>query len=123
MYAVIYMSCIDWCIMKRIHFPDDPCKTSIWQITTNEQHSLYSNPKLTAWRQISRAGRGIDHWLHDVTFTHRMLVKAVGQKHRKVARLQMALDLTIDPPKEKMELMSPRSQQDVLNTIDTPVSN
>ncbi|KAJ6624948.1 Leo1-like protein-domain-containing protein [Mycena sp. CBHHK59/15] len=37
--------------------------------------------------------------------THRMLVRAVGQKHNKVARLRMAPDPTTDPEREKMELM------------------
>jgi len=37
--------------------------------------------------------------------THRMLVRAVGQKHNKVARLRMAPDPTVDPEREKMELM------------------
>ncbi|KAJ7493438.1 RNA polymerase II-associated protein [Mycena galericulata] len=37
--------------------------------------------------------------------THRMLVRAVGQKHNKVARLRMAPDPTMDPEREKMELV------------------
>ncbi|KAF7370858.1 hypothetical protein MSAN_00719500 [Mycena sanguinolenta] len=37
--------------------------------------------------------------------THRMLVRAVGQKHNKVARLRMAPDPTIDLDREKAELM------------------
>jgi RNA polymerase-associated protein LEO1 len=37
--------------------------------------------------------------------THRMLVRAVGQKHNKIARLRMAPDPTMDPEREKMELM------------------
>jgi RNA polymerase-associated protein LEO1 len=37
--------------------------------------------------------------------THRMLVRAVGQKHHKVARLRMAPDPVIDPEREKLELM------------------
>ncbi|RDB23861.1 RNA polymerase-associated protein LEO1 [Hypsizygus marmoreus] len=37
--------------------------------------------------------------------THRMLVRAVGQKHNKVARLRMAPDPTMDPEREKLELM------------------
>lgn len=37
--------------------------------------------------------------------THRMLVRAVGQKHNKVARLRMAPDPTFDPEREKMELI------------------
>ncbi|KAI6044248.1 Leo1-like protein-domain-containing protein [Pisolithus marmoratus] len=37
--------------------------------------------------------------------THRMLVRAVGQKHNKIARLRMAPDPTRDPEREKMELM------------------
>ena len=37
--------------------------------------------------------------------THRMLVRAVGQKHNKVARLRMAPEPTVDPEREKMELM------------------
>ncbi|KAG2011694.1 RNA polymerase-associated protein LEO1 [Coprinopsis cinerea AmutBmut pab1-1] len=37
--------------------------------------------------------------------THRMLVRAVGQKHNKVARLKMADDPTMDPEREKMELV------------------
>ncbi|TDL23684.1 Leo1-domain-containing protein [Rickenella mellea] len=36
--------------------------------------------------------------------THRMLVRAVGQKHNKVARLRMAPDPTRDPERERMEL-------------------
>ncbi|KAH7929117.1 Leo1-domain-containing protein [Leucogyrophana mollusca] len=37
--------------------------------------------------------------------THRMLVRAVGQKHNKVARLRMVADPTMDPEREKMELI------------------
>jgi len=37
--------------------------------------------------------------------THRMLVRAVGQKHNKVARLRMAPDPKMDPEREKLELM------------------
>ena len=37
--------------------------------------------------------------------THRMLVRAVGQKHNKVARLRMAPDPTMDPEREVAELM------------------
>ncbi|KAF8636385.1 hypothetical protein AX17_003567 [Amanita inopinata Kibby_2008] len=37
--------------------------------------------------------------------THRMLVRAVGQKHSKVARLRMAPDPSMDPEREKLELM------------------
>lgn len=37
--------------------------------------------------------------------THRMLVRAVGQKHNKVARLRMAPDPVMDPEREKLELM------------------
>ncbi|KII85836.1 hypothetical protein PLICRDRAFT_31416 [Plicaturopsis crispa FD-325 SS-3] len=37
--------------------------------------------------------------------THRMLVRAVGQKHNKVARLRMAPDPTVDPEREVQELM------------------
>ncbi|KAL4063172.1 Leo1-like protein-domain-containing protein [Scleroderma yunnanense] len=37
--------------------------------------------------------------------THRMLVRAVGQKHNKIARLRMAPDPTTDPEREKLELI------------------
>ncbi|KAH7890708.1 Leo1-like protein-domain-containing protein [Phlebopus sp. FC_14] len=37
--------------------------------------------------------------------THRMLVRAVGQKHNKIARLRMAPDPTMDPEREKQELI------------------
>ncbi|KAJ3821926.1 RNA polymerase II-associated protein [Lentinula raphanica] len=37
--------------------------------------------------------------------THRMLVRAVGQKHNKVARLRLVADPVVDPEKEKAELM------------------
>lgn len=37
--------------------------------------------------------------------THRMLVRAVGQKHSKVARLRMAPDPTMDPEREKQEML------------------
>ncbi|EMD38917.1 hypothetical protein CERSUDRAFT_112625 [Gelatoporia subvermispora B] len=43
--------------------------------------------------------------------THRMLVRAVGQKHHKVARLRMAPDPTTDPEREKMELMKLASRK------------
>ncbi|KAF5362420.1 hypothetical protein D9756_002435 [Leucocoprinus leucothites] len=36
--------------------------------------------------------------------THRMLVRAVGQKHSKVARLRMAPDPTMDPERDLKEL-------------------
>jgi RNA polymerase-associated protein LEO1 len=42
--------------------------------------------------------------------THRMLVRAVGQKHNKVARLRMAPDPIQDPEREKMELMKQSSK-------------
>ena len=42
--------------------------------------------------------------------THRMLVRAVGQKHSKVARLRMAPDPTQDPEREKLELMKQSSK-------------
>ena len=37
--------------------------------------------------------------------THRMLVRAVGQKHSKIARLRMAPEPTMDPEREKQELL------------------
>ncbi|PSS31027.1 hypothetical protein PHLCEN_2v2440 [Hermanssonia centrifuga] len=43
--------------------------------------------------------------------THRMLVRAVGQKHSKVARLRMAPDPTTDPEREKLELMKLASKK------------
>ena len=43
--------------------------------------------------------------------THRMLVRAVGQKHNKVARLRMAPDPTTDPEREKMELLKLASKK------------
>ena len=43
--------------------------------------------------------------------THRMLVRAVGQKHVKVARLRMAPDPTTDPEREKLELIKQASKK------------
>ncbi|KAJ6504881.1 RNA polymerase II-associated protein [Mycena vitilis] len=43
--------------------------------------------------------------------THRMLVRAVGQKHNKVARLRMAPDPTVDPEMEKNELMKQNAKK------------
>ncbi|TFK74927.1 hypothetical protein BDN72DRAFT_758543 [Pluteus cervinus] len=37
--------------------------------------------------------------------THQMLVRSVGQRHNKVARLRMAPDPTVDPEREKQELI------------------
>ena len=37
--------------------------------------------------------------------SNRMLVRAVGQKHNKVSRLRIAPDPTVDPEREKLELM------------------
>ncbi|GJE91156.1 Leo1 domain-containing protein [Phanerochaete sordida] len=43
--------------------------------------------------------------------THRMLVRAVGQKHTKVARLRMAPDPTMDPEREQRELLRQASRK------------
>ncbi|TFY56658.1 hypothetical protein EVJ58_g7504 [Rhodofomes roseus] len=43
--------------------------------------------------------------------THRMLVRAVGQKHTKVARLRMAPDPVMDPEREKLEMMKAASRK------------
>jgi RNA polymerase-associated protein LEO1 len=43
--------------------------------------------------------------------THRMLVRAVGQKHTKVARLRMAPDPTMDPEREMKELLKQASKK------------
>lgn len=51
--------------------------------------------------------------------THRMLVRAVGQKHNKVARLRMAPDPTMDPEREKMELMKQSARKSKKKTDDT----
>jgi len=37
--------------------------------------------------------------------THRLLVKAVGQKHNKVAKLKFTEEPKVDPEREKLELM------------------
>ena len=42
---------------------------------------------------------------------HRLLVKAVGQKHNKKARLLLAPDPTFDPEREKMELMKAQAKK------------
>lgn len=51
--------------------------------------------------------------------THRMLVRAVGQKHNKVARLRMAPDPTMDPEREKMELMKQSARKSKKKIDDT----
>ncbi|KAG1746701.1 Leo1-like protein-domain-containing protein [Suillus paluster] len=51
--------------------------------------------------------------------THRMLVRAVGQKHNKVARLRMAPDPTMDPEREKMELMRQSARKSKKKTDDS----
>ncbi|KIP08819.1 hypothetical protein PHLGIDRAFT_87695, partial [Phlebiopsis gigantea 11061_1 CR5-6] len=43
--------------------------------------------------------------------THRMLVRAVGQKHSRVSRLRMAPDPTTDPEREKLELLKQASKK------------
>ncbi|KAK7031394.1 Leo1-like protein-domain-containing protein [Favolaschia claudopus] len=43
--------------------------------------------------------------------THRMLVRAVGQKHNKVARLRMAPDPTVDLDREKNELIKQNARK------------
>ena len=43
--------------------------------------------------------------------THRMLVRAVGQKHTKVSRLRMAPDPTMDPEREQRELLKQASRK------------
>ncbi|KAJ8595631.1 Leo1-domain-containing protein [Rhizopogon salebrosus TDB-379] len=54
--------------------------------------------------------------------THRMLVRAVGQKHNKVARLRMAPDPTVDPEREKMELMKQSARKSKKKTDDSGLS-
>jgi RNA polymerase-associated protein LEO1 len=58
---------------------------------------LQSEALITGYMQLRPTGMQSE--------THRMLVRAVGQKHSKVARLRMAPDPTQDPEKEKLELM------------------
>jgi RNA polymerase-associated protein LEO1 len=43
--------------------------------------------------------------------THQMLVRAVGQKHNRVARLKMAPDPIIDPEREKLEQLKTQSKK------------
>jgi hypothetical protein len=43
--------------------------------------------------------------------THRLLVKAVGQKHNKVAKLRLVADPTVDPEREKLELMKQNAKK------------
>ncbi|KAF7356867.1 Leo1-domain-containing protein [Mycena venus] len=43
--------------------------------------------------------------------THRMLVRAVGQKHNKVARLRMAPDPTMDLDREQLQLMKQNARK------------
>ncbi|KAH0836604.1 Leo1-like protein-domain-containing protein [Lanmaoa asiatica] len=50
--------------------------------------------------------------------THRMLVRAVGQKHSKVARLRMAPDPTMDPEREKLELLRLSARKSKKKTDD-----
>ena len=51
--------------------------------------------------------------------THRMLVRAVGQKHSKVARLRMAPDPTMDPEREKQELLKLSARKSKKKADDT----
>lgn len=52
--------------------------------------------------------------------THRMLVRAVGQKHNKIARLRMVPEPTKDPEREKLELMklSAKKSRKKQDTVD-----
>lgn len=63
---------------------------------------LQSESLITGYMQLRPAGMQSE--------THRMLVRAVGQKHSKVARLRMAPDPTQDPEREKMELLKQTSK-------------
>lgn len=63
---------------------------------------LQSEALVTGYMQLRPTGMQSE--------THRMLVRAVGQKHSKVARLRMAPDPTQDPEKEKLELMKQTSK-------------
>lgn len=63
---------------------------------------LQSEALITGYMQLRPTGMQSE--------THRMLVRAVGQKHSKVARLRMAPDPTQDPEKEKLELLKQTSK-------------
>jgi RNA polymerase-associated protein LEO1 len=43
--------------------------------------------------------------------THRLLVKAVGQKHNKVAKLKFTDDPKVDPEREKLELIKQNAKK------------
>lgn len=43
--------------------------------------------------------------------THRLLVKAVGQKHNKVAKLRFVPEPTVDPEREKLELIKQNAKK------------
>lgn len=64
---------------------------------------LQAEAVITGYMQLRPAG------MHSET--HRMLVRAVGQKHSKVARLRMAPDPTMDPEREKLELMKQNAKK------------
>lgn len=49
---------------------------------------------------------------------HRMLVRAVEQKHKQVARLKLAPDPSIDPEREKMELLKQSAKKSKRKTND-----
>ncbi|KAF8909343.1 Leo1-like protein-domain-containing protein [Gymnopilus junonius] len=50
---------------------------------------------------------------------HRMLVKAVEQKHNKIAKLRMAPDPQFDPEREKMELIRQSAKKSKKRADDT----
>ncbi|PPR03191.1 hypothetical protein CVT26_008039 [Gymnopilus dilepis] len=52
------------------------------------------------------------------TEIHRMLVKAVEQKHNKIAKLRMAPDPQFDPEREKLELMKQTAKKSKKRTDD-----
>lgn len=57
---------------------------------------LQSEALITGYMSLRPTGMQSD--------THRMLVRAVGQKHSKISRLRMTADPTMDPEREQKEL-------------------
>ncbi|KAG6865709.1 hypothetical protein C0991_012525 [Blastosporella zonata] len=92
--------------------PDAPIKSQgLTYLVAQHKRSqvLQSEAVITGYMSLRPTGMQSE--------THRMLVRAVGQKHSKVARLRMTADPKMDPEREKMELMKQSARKSKKKTI------
>ena len=88
------------------HFPTEPCRSQGLSYLVAQHKSstiLQVEAPIAGFLSLRPTGMQSE--------THRKLVRAVGQKHNKVARLRIAPEMTRDPERVNAEMMKAASKQ------------